>query len=170
MPSPVEALPCGSRSTINTFSLKADNPIAINFIGSDTGGITVTSKQNVTLNGNLTAKNGDVTICAGVTACGAAPTGTASIIDGNDGAVITAKAIELQASGSIGGVAPDASGPRNCPYSFSTSRIPSRSSTSRTAVARSVSTLIDTVCVDQSSSKSSPMQPNLMLPHVAVAR
>ncbi|HEX5499887.1 MAG TPA: hypothetical protein VFX03_11690, partial [Thermomicrobiales bacterium] len=102
-------------TTIKTYSLKADNPIAINFICSDTGGITVASRSDVTLDGAVTARNGDVTICAGLAACGAAPNAAASIIDGNDGAVLTGKAIDLETSGSIGGMAPDPAAPGIAP-------------------------------------------------------
>src|SRR6185437_6716521 len=51
-------------TTITTNSLKADNPIGINFIGSDTGGITVASKSDIILDGPINSRGGTVSICA----------------------------------------------------------------------------------------------------------
>ncbi|SEK85157.1 hypothetical protein SAMN04488032_107109 [Pacificibacter marinus] len=81
-------------TTITTQALKADNPIAINFIGQNTSAVQVTSPSNVTLNGQVNAHNGDVTIAA---------TGAGhSIITGNSSAVITARRIKLEAGASVG--------------------------------------------------------------------
>jgi hypothetical protein len=83
-------------TVITTNSLKADNPIKINFIGSDTGGITVNSASNVVLTGGVSAAAGDVSITA---------TGTgSSIIEGNLAGEITGKNVTLNADGSVGGV------------------------------------------------------------------
>ena len=91
-------------TTITTNSLKADNPIAINFIGSDTGGISVKSNSNVVLTNAVTASNGDVKI--------EALTGASSIIAGDLAAQVTGKNVILDAAGSVGGItyagAPDA--------------------------------------------------------------
>jgi len=81
-------------TTITTQALKADNPIAINFIGENTSAVQVMSPSNVTLNGQVNAHNGDVLIAA---------TGAGhSIIAGNSDAVITGRRIKLEAGGSVG--------------------------------------------------------------------
>ena len=81
-------------TTIKTFSLKADNPIDINFIGYNTAEINVTSPSNVTLNGQVSARNGDVRISA---------TGAGhSIISNDPGALITGRRISLAAGASVG--------------------------------------------------------------------
>ena len=82
-------------TVITTESLKADHAIGINFIGSDSGSIDVSSASNVVLTGNVTASNGSVAIAA---------TGTGSIVQGNLAAQITGKDISLQAAGSVGGL------------------------------------------------------------------
>lgn len=81
-------------TTTTTSALKAENPIAINFIGQNTSAVQVRSPTNVTLNGQVNARNGDVTIAA---------TGAGhSIIAGNAGAKITGRRIKLEAGGSVG--------------------------------------------------------------------
>ena len=86
---------------ISTYSLKADYPIGINFIGSNTGNVSVASAGSVVLTGNVTNVSGATTVKAGLTV--GAP--TSSIIQGENGALITSKSIDLEASSSIGGVA-----------------------------------------------------------------
>jgi len=81
-------------TTITTQSLKADYPIAINFIGQNSASVEVTSATDVTLNGQVSARNGDVEIAAN----GAGH----SIIAGNPGALITGRRIALTAGGSVG--------------------------------------------------------------------
>jgi hypothetical protein len=90
-------------TVVTTNSLKADNAIAINFIGSDTGLVSVKSEGDVVLTNNVSAANGDVTICAGSATCGTS-SGSASIISGNLAAQITGTNITLAADGSVGGV------------------------------------------------------------------
>ena len=93
-------------TTITTNSLKADYPIAINFIGSNTGAVNVSSAANVVLTGNITNKGGVTSLCAGA-ACGSgfvAAATPASIIQGSTSAVITSKSVVLIAAGSVGGV------------------------------------------------------------------
>ena len=81
-------------TTIKTSSLKADNPIGINFIGYNTAKVEVTSPSNVTLNGQVSARNGDVLIAA---------TGSGhSIISNDPGALITGRRISLEAGASVG--------------------------------------------------------------------
>ncbi|WP_407052032.1 beta strand repeat-containing protein [Methyloraptor flagellatus] len=89
-------------TVITTHSLKADYDVAVNFIGSNTGRINVTSSTDVVLKGALTNLNGTTTIKANGT--------NASIIAGSDAAQVTARTIDLQANGSIGGVADPTSG------------------------------------------------------------
>ena len=83
---------------ITSHSLKADNPIGINFIGANAGAITVGSASDVLLLGNVTNAGGDVSIAAGT---GGAQ---ASIATVGPGAVVTGRNIALDATGSIGGV------------------------------------------------------------------
>ncbi|WP_417269807.1 leukotoxin LktA family filamentous adhesin [Celeribacter sp.] len=81
-------------TTITTNALKADNPIAINFIGENTSAVQVSSSSDITLNGKVSAHDGDVQIAA---------TGTGhSILSGNAGATITGRRIKLEAGGSVG--------------------------------------------------------------------
>jgi len=87
-------------TTIVTESLKADYPIGVNFIGSDTGGINITSAtEDVVLTNSLEAVAGTVSIDAGTTA-----NSDASIIQGDLAAEIKAKNISLTAAASVGGV------------------------------------------------------------------
>src|SRR6185437_6283032 len=86
-------------TTVTTNSLKADHPIDINFIGSDTGAIDVNSSSNVVLTNNVTARNGTVTIKAtGTDVSGKA----SSIIEGNLAASVNAHSADLEAAGSVG--------------------------------------------------------------------
>jgi hypothetical protein len=87
-------------TTIVTESLKADYPIGVNFIGSNTGAINITSTQgDIVLTNTLNAAAGTVTINAG-TSVGSG----ASIIQGDLGGDIRAKSISLTADASVGGV------------------------------------------------------------------
>ncbi|WP_164730655.1 leukotoxin LktA family filamentous adhesin [Pelagibacterium montanilacus] len=79
---------------ITTNSLKADNPIAINFIGSDTGAVTVESVGDVVLTNNVNATAGSVSIASS----------GGSVIRGNLNAQIRARDIDLEAADSVGGV------------------------------------------------------------------
>ncbi len=54
----------GSKS-VSTHSLAADYPIAIEFIGQDTGSIDIDSAGSVLANGNITNRVGDVSISSG---------------------------------------------------------------------------------------------------------
>ncbi|MBC9981562.1 hypothetical protein HA482_25475, partial [Bradyrhizobium sp. INPA_01384B] len=80
---------------IVTNSLKADNPINVNFIGADVGSINVTSGSNVILKGNINNVTGTTTITA---------TNGASIIQSSANPIITSKSVNLTAGGSVGGV------------------------------------------------------------------
>lgn len=86
-------------TTIVTESLKADNPIGINFIGSNTGAINVTSGADVVLTSNLIAAAGTIAINAG-NGVG----NSASIIQGDLAAEIRAQNVNLTATASVGGV------------------------------------------------------------------
>jgi hypothetical protein len=90
--------------TITTKSLKADYPIAIEFIGFDRGTVTVNSASSVILNGDIRNNAGTTTLNAGG---GVAPlpgvsTANRSIIQGNDSALVTSRDLVLAASGSVG--------------------------------------------------------------------
>jgi hypothetical protein len=80
-------------TTVTTHSLKADNPIGINFIGQNAGVVSVTSASDVVLAGKITNVAGDVTIDA-----------TGDIATVGPAATIEAHGINLDASGSIGGL------------------------------------------------------------------
>lgn len=80
---------------ISKRSMKADYPINVNFIGSNTGNIEVTSGTNIILKGNVTNVAGTTTITAGA---------GASIIQGSASPTITAQSIKLTAGASIGSV------------------------------------------------------------------
>lgn len=82
-------------TTITTNSLKADNPIAVEFIGSNTGGVTVNSASDVVLMGAVKASNGSVAITS---------TNGGSIVQGDLSALITGKSVTLSAAGSVGGI------------------------------------------------------------------
>ncbi|MBW6507438.1 MAG: leukotoxin LktA family filamentous adhesin [Rhodobacteraceae bacterium] len=87
-------------TTIITESLKADYPIGVNFIGSNTGAINVTSTGgDVVLTSNIKAVAGTVTINAGTT-----PGSGASIIQGDLAGEIRAKTISLTADAFVGGI------------------------------------------------------------------
>ena len=91
-------------TTITTNSLKADNPIDINFIGSDSGSVTVASQASVVVDGAINSRGGSVSICAGVASCGATAQVDSSISTGSKDDVIAAQSVALQASGSVGSV------------------------------------------------------------------
>jgi hypothetical protein len=80
---------------ITTNSMKADNPIAVNFIGADAGSINVTSGSNIILKGNINNVAGTTAITA---------QNGASIIQSSANPVITSKSVNLTAGGSVGGV------------------------------------------------------------------
>ncbi|MDP2062929.1 MAG: hypothetical protein Q8J98_07460 [Phaeovulum sp.] len=87
-------------TTIITESLKADYPIGVNFIGSNTGAINVSStSSDVVLTAGLNAVAGTVTINAG-TVSGSG----ASIIQGELAGEIRAKTINLTADRFVGGI------------------------------------------------------------------
>jgi hypothetical protein len=78
--------------TITTKSLKSDYPIAIEFMGRDQGVVAVNSSASVILNGDIRNSAGTTTISSS----------GASIIQGNDTALITSKDLNLSAGGSVG--------------------------------------------------------------------
>lgn len=79
--------------TVTTHSLKADNPIGINFIGSDAGSINVSSGGDVVLTGAVNNAIGMVSIGAG-----------GNIGSVGQDAVINAGTVNLTAGRSIGGI------------------------------------------------------------------
>ena len=83
-------------TVVTTHSLKADYAIAIEFIGADTGSITVDSVGDVVLTSGVKSLGGDVTI--NVTGA------NKSIIKGTDFGLITAQSVSLNATGSVGGL------------------------------------------------------------------
>ncbi|MBE7187189.1 hypothetical protein, partial [Jatrophihabitans endophyticus] len=89
---------------IDTSSLKADNPIGIHFIGSNTGSISVASNSDIVIGGTVTNHAGTTTIKATGTANGSS-SAPSSIIQGATAASVTSGSIDLEAAGSVGGVA-----------------------------------------------------------------
>ncbi|AWB50708.1 hypothetical protein HYN69_17915 (plasmid) [Gemmobacter aquarius] len=80
-------------TTITTNSLKANYPIGVNFIGSNTGAINVTSaNSDVVLTSNVNSVAGSASITG------------ANIIQGDLSGEIVARGITLAASGSVGGL------------------------------------------------------------------
>ncbi|HLH47929.1 MAG TPA: hypothetical protein VKV96_01200, partial [Roseiarcus sp.] len=108
-------------TTIVTNSLKADNPIAINFIGSNTGSIAVNSAASVILTDAVNNKAGTTTIAVTGSSNGVAN----SIIQGSTAAIINAKSIDLEASGSVGGVTnrSNPAAPSQAPIQISLSQV-----------------------------------------------
>lgn len=92
-------------TTVSTHSLKADNPIAIQFSGADTGSISINSKTSVVLTGAINNRSGTTTITAGVDpgSNSALVSAGQSIVQTNDSALIATKDLVLKASGSVGG-------------------------------------------------------------------
>jgi hypothetical protein len=82
------------QTTISTTSLKADYAIGVQFIGSDTGSVTVKGAGNVLLAGAINNGQGTTKITADA----------GNIVQANGGAIITAKNVDLSASGSVGGL------------------------------------------------------------------
>jgi hypothetical protein len=123
-------------TTITTNSLKADNQIGINFIGSNTGAINVKSVGDVILTNNVSAVAGAVTIIAGSTT-GVPASGTASITEGNLAGQVTGKTIEMDAAGSVGGLTSPgyASAPANAAIAVSLTGTPTAGFGSLTANA-----------------------------------
>ncbi|RFC65994.1 leukotoxin LktA family filamentous adhesin [Fulvimarina endophytica] len=80
--------------TITTHTLKADNRIAVNFIGYDTGSVTVASGGSVVLNGAVNNKTGSTTISSSA----------GSIVREGTSQRISSKDISLSAAGSVGGL------------------------------------------------------------------
>lgn len=84
--------------TITTNTLKADYPIAVNFIGQDTGSISVTSSSSVLLNGAINNRTGSTSITAS----------TGNIEQMNASALIDTNALSLTATaGSVGAIGAD---------------------------------------------------------------
>ncbi len=80
-------------TTVTTHSLKADNPIGINFIGQNAGVVSVMSASDVVLAGKITNVAGNVSIDV-----------TGNLATVGSAATIEAHGINLDASGSIGGL------------------------------------------------------------------
>jgi hypothetical protein len=78
--------------TITLTTVKGDYSIPINFIGSDSGSINISSNSNIGLQGSIRNLNGGTTITAS----------NGSIAQNNDAATITSKSVVLQASGAVG--------------------------------------------------------------------
>ncbi|MFZ2267304.1 MAG: leukotoxin LktA family filamentous adhesin [Azonexus sp.] len=76
---------------VTTASLKADNKIAIKYIGFDNGGIDVNSTGNVVINGALNNRNGDTKI-----------TSSGSITQNGDTATVSGNNLLLDAGTGIG--------------------------------------------------------------------
>ena len=91
---------------IVTTSLKADYAIGISFTGSSTGSIQVESAGNVVLTGAIGNANGSTSISAGM----GSGNPNSSIVQGASTALVRSAGIQLDASGSIGGVTDAAAG------------------------------------------------------------
>jgi len=77
--------------TITTDSLKADNRIAIKFIGFDNGAVNVSSTGDVVINGAISNRNGNTAVAS-----------AGSILQGKDVAVVGGSNIQLAAGTGIG--------------------------------------------------------------------
>ncbi len=82
------------QKVINRFTVAADNPINIQFTGSDTGLIDVASQGNVVLLGSLFNQNGNTTIQT-----------NGALIQSAAGAVVQAKNLTIDAGTGIGSAA-----------------------------------------------------------------
>jgi filamentous hemagglutinin family protein len=80
--------------TITTDSLKADNRIAIKFIGFDSGAVNVSSTGDVVINGAISNRSGDTAIAT-----------SGSLLQGKDIAVVGGSNIQLAAGMGIGSTA-----------------------------------------------------------------
>ncbi|RZI65243.1 MAG: leukotoxin LktA family filamentous adhesin, partial [Variovorax sp.] len=91
-------------TTITTKTLKADNPIRIEFSGYDTGTVAINSAADVLLKGEVRNSSGSTTVNAGsgVTAAAGVSTADRSIVQLNDTALLTGKDITLNATGDVG--------------------------------------------------------------------
>jgi hypothetical protein len=87
--------------TVTSNYLRADNPIGIEFIGADTGLVSVKSAGNVILSGAINNKAGTTTVFAGNSGSGQTAANK-NIVQGSETALISSAALELQASGSVG--------------------------------------------------------------------
>ncbi len=91
------------KTIINRFTVAADNPINIQFTGSDTGLINVNSQGNVVLLGSLFNQNGNTTIQTNgaliQSAAGAVVQAKNLTIDANTGIGSAAQAVVVQVSG-----------------------------------------------------------------------
>ena len=83
-------------TTITTDSLKADNPIGVHFIGSNSGGITIASNSNVVLTNNISNIGG----LTSITASGA----DHSVVNASTSSMLTSRGLYLDAGASVGGV------------------------------------------------------------------
>jgi len=81
---------------ITTDSLKADNPIGVHFIGTNSGGITIASNSNVVLTNNISNIGG----LTSITASGAGH----SVVNASTSSMLTSRGLYLDAGASVGGV------------------------------------------------------------------
>ena len=86
-----EGIETSGYSEFNTYSLKADDPVAIQFIGSDTGTVSITSDAALILDGSINNPAGTTTLSSG---------GTLEQIDSNG--VITTGSLTMSAQTGIG--------------------------------------------------------------------
>jgi len=84
-----------STKTITTMSLKADNEIKINYIGSDTGLVDVKSVGGLILNGSILNRNGDTTLVS-----------SGSINQNSDLSIVGGNNVSLEAGSGIGNAGP----------------------------------------------------------------
>jgi filamentous hemagglutinin family protein len=87
--------------TVTSNYLRADNPIGIEFIGADSGLVSVKSAGNVILTGSINNKAGTTTVFAGNSGSGQTAVNK-NIVQGSETALVSSAALELQASGSVG--------------------------------------------------------------------
>lgn len=86
---------------ITSHYLRADNPIGIEFIGSDSGTVDVKSAHDVFLTGTINNPAGTTTVWAGDSGTGVTASNQ-NIVQVNDSALIKTKDLNLAASGSVG--------------------------------------------------------------------
>ena len=76
---------------MQTYSVKADYPIAIQYIGFDQGAVTINSNADVLMNGAIFNRDGDTTVTSGAGAI--AQLGSSALISGNNVSLSAASGI-----------------------------------------------------------------------------
>ena len=80
-----------TQRNVQTYSVKADYPIAIQYIGFDQGAVTINSNADVLMNGAIYNRDGDTTVTSGAGAI--AQLGSSALISGNNVSLSAASGI-----------------------------------------------------------------------------